>query len=130
MSKSIQVTRDELVWQTRCVSWDETDYLNLLDWLKSFENKEGNWAKNHYNEYLFLKDYSWDQIAELFNNPSDEEPTIPYIGDNGKIWYTTSITDLIQEYIREDVYCADVTDENYADDYTENWEVIDNPNEQ
>jgi len=130
MGKSINLTRNELVWQTRCNSWDESDFKNLLNWLKGFEGKEGGWARDHYNEYQFLSAYTWDEICRYFDVYDEDEPTMAYYDENGEKRYTTCISELIKEYMREENYDQDICNEDYADDYDEQWDIQDYPAEE
>lgn len=128
MGKTIQLTRDELVWQTRCISWDAEDYQRYLDWLKSFVDKadkdDSRWIKHHVEEYEFLKQFTWDQICDFINGNYDEEPTLEYSKDEYEWTYRTTPSRLIQENMREDCYNSDIISENYADDYNENWDIM------
>lgn len=123
MGKTIQLTRHELVWQTRCNSWEEEDFKKLLEWLKSFEGKEGQWSRDHYMEYNFLSAYTWDEICRYFDIYDEDEPTITYYDENGEKRWSTCISELIKEYMREENYNCDICDEEYADDYDEQWDI-------
>jgi len=126
MGKTIQLTRSELVWQTRCNSWDESDYQKYLDWLKGFENKkdQGQWYRDNFALYNFLSAYKWDEICRYFDEYDEDEPVFVYYDENGEKRYSSSITDIIQDAMREDNYDCDICSEDYADDSDERWEVI------
>lgn len=128
-NRSITLYRSELVWQDSHLEWDESDYQKYLDWLKSFKDKQNtDWERNNYAFYLFLKDYSWDEICYWFEHEGEDEPKMlfhskTHDGDEGYSW-STSLTDIIKEVIREDLFnCADVDDEHYADDWQEDWDI-------
>lgn len=124
MGKTITLTRDELVWQTRRNTWTEEDYKRLLEWLKGFADREDqsdSFVRNHAAEYYVLSQYTWDQVVNYIKNGIDEEePRIYYSYSDGS-GYTESIEQVMIDYIREDNYDADVCDEEYADDYNENF---------
>lgn len=131
MKKTIQLTRQELVWQTRCNSWDEDDYKIYLAWLKGFENKEGSWARNHKAIYDVLSAYTWDEIVDMIENDNyDEEPKVQFCDENGEVWYSQCISDVIKEAMREENYDCDVCCEDYADDYDEQWDVMSHDDEE
>ena len=124
MSKTIQLTRQELVWQTRCNSWDEQDYKNYLAWLKGFKNKEGSWARNNRAIYDVLAAYTWAEIVNIIEKEDyDEEPKVQFYDNNGKLLHSQRIGDIIKDAMREDNYNCDVCCEDYADDYDEQWDI-------
>lgn len=128
MGKTITLKRDELVWQTRENTWTEKDYLNLLEWLKGFMDKEPNYVgdRNHQSEYRVLSQFTWEQIVKMFEYGADEdEIRIPYYyeSDTTEPAYTSAIVDVIRDYIRQDNYDSDIVDEEYADDYYEDFRV-------
>lgn len=129
MGKTIRLSRRELVWEYRDNSWDENDYKNLLDWLKGFKEKNqddpGHWYKDHVQEYEVLSQYTWDQICEYINNFHDDEPTVTYYDEKGEKRYSQGVSDIIRDYIREDNYSSDISDAEYADDFDEDWFVVD-----
>ena len=124
MGKTIQLTRQELVWQTRCNSWDEQDYKNYLAWLKGFENKEGSWARNNKVIYDALAAYTWDEIVNIIEKDDyDDEPKVQFYDGNGKLLHSQCISNIIKDAMREDNYNCDVCCEDYADDYDEQWDI-------
>lgn len=123
MGKTLQLTRSELIWQTRCNSWDENDYKKYLEWLKGFEGKEDGWAKNNYATYKFLSAYTWDEILAYFDRNDEDKPRIQFIDKDGQIEYSQSLTEIIREAMREDNYSCEVCGEEYADDYEEDWNI-------
>ena len=138
MGRSIQLRRDELVWQTRCNSWDENDFKRHMEWLatyKDVELKQGEdssyenlWAYHHRQEYEFLSQYTWDQICGWVNGEDDEhEPKLEYQKNSSDYGWTTYISELIKDAMREENYDCDVSDENYADDSYEEWDVTPAP---
>ena len=132
MSKTIQLTRQELVWQTRRNSWNEEDYAKYLAWLKGFktqvettDNPNSMWARNNAAVYDAISAYSWDEIVEMIKNDNyDDENRIQIRGSDGEVLYTQHIIDIIKDAIREDNYDSDIYEEDYADDYDERFDVM------
>lgn len=134
MGRSIQLRRDELVWQTRTNSWDENDFQRLMEWLSQYkdveletdgENAYSNlWQYHHRQEYEFLSQYTWDQICGWVNGEDDEnEPKLEYVKNSHDYGWTTYISEMIKDYMREENYDCDISDEQYADDCDEWWDV-------
>ena len=125
MAKSITLNRHELVWQTRTNTWTEKDYNQLVAYYKGFIGKEdeGNWAKGNAQKGEFLSQYTWDDVLNYWNVDYENEPFIEI--NNGDWSYREYLTEIVREAMREDNYDCDVTDENYADDYEEDFDIDD-----
>lgn len=134
MGRSIQLTRSELVWQTRCNSWDESDFQRCLSHLAKYKdeepkrNEEGritnHWELSNRERYEFLSQYTWDQICGWFEN-DDNEPKLEYRKYDDDDWsYSDYLTEIIREEMREENYDSDICSEDYADDYDETWDVL------
>lgn len=123
MAKSITLNRHELVWQTRTNTWTEEDYNKLVDYYKGFIGKEneGNWAKSNAQKGEFLSQYTWDDVLTYWDALYENEPFVEI--NNGDWSYKEYLTEIVREAMREDNYDCDVTDENYADDYEEYFDV-------
>ena len=125
MAKSITLNRHELVWQTRTNTWTEKDYNQLVAYYKGFIGKEdeGNWTKGNAQKGEFLSQYTWDDVLNYWNVDYENEPFIEI--NNGDWSYREYLTEIVREAMREDNYDCDVTDENYADDYEEDFDIDD-----
>ena len=136
MSKRVFLSRSELVWETRDVSWDEKEYENYLNWLKGQNDKykddsEQNlsyWYRAQRDAYAVLKNMTWDDIvAEIEKDDSCNEDYAPtYIifkNADGTEMYRETVIEYIRDAIREDVYDADISGYDYADDYDETWDI-------
>lgn len=130
--KTLTLTRQELIWQTREISWNETNYLDYIRWLLSFKNNEDSsaWSRNNYRLGEWLSQYSWEQVVQSMNEYSmneydPDEPVFEFFHDNGEVLYEGKLSDVIADAMREEVYNSDVIDEQYADDYNDDWQVSD-----
>lgn len=136
MSKRVFLSRSELVWETRDVSWDEKEYENFLNWLKSQTEKYKDdseqslsyWYRSQRDAYEVLKNMTWDDIiAEIQKDDSNSEDYAPtyinFTNADGTTMYRESVIEYIRDAIREDVYDSDVTGYDYADDYDETWDI-------
>ena len=124
--KTIMLSRAELVWQYRNTRWEKQDYDNLLNYLKTFKDKDdqSDFTKNNARLYDFLSQFTWEQICDWCENYNTDEPQFEYENHyyDGQIWrHSETVSDIIKDYIREENYSADVVDEDYADDYNEEW---------
>lgn len=134
MAKTIKMTRSELVWETREVEWTEVDFNRLKKWLAGYAEKEidqfDNYSKEHVLAYEHIKDMTWeDLVADFKKWQDDDENAIHWTVTNHYAYsddytYEVYLGELVQEWIREDCYDADVTDVDYADDYDEELEVL------
>lgn len=123
MSKTLRLVRDELVWQRRENTWDESDYKRFLDWLKSFKERSQTepWYINNAKTYDFLSQFTWDEIVNYIDNvPYNEQPELE-LSYGGRSKFVSKLADIIQDAIREENYDTDVISEEYADDYEESW---------
>ena len=138
MSKEIRLQRSELVWQTRCIYWNNKDWDNLKEWVKSQaekaqqpENQESGWYQSFIKIYDVIKDMSWDDAVREYENWDNSDEDQLYWEDTYKYYDGTSHTykqyfgDWFLECMREDVYDADIESEDYADDYDEDIEILD-----
>ena len=128
MSRSIELRRDELVWQTRYTSWDENDFKRHMEWLATYKDVElkydNLWQYHHRQEYEFLSQYTWDQICGWVNGEdSENEPKLEYAKSANDYGWTTYISELIKDAMREENYDCDISDEQFADDCDEWWDV-------
>lgn len=125
--KTIRLNRAELVWQYRSTAWEEEDYKKLLDYLKTFKDKEDedDFAKNNARLHDFLSQFTWDQVCDWCENYDPNEPQFEYENNyygEGEIWrHSETVSEIIKDYIREENYNSDIEDEEYADDYDEDW---------
>ena len=145
MSKALRMTRSELVWETRINEFSEKDWEKTVEWLKSFTEKEAttSWAREHITIYNAVKDLTWEQVYEDYKkwDNGDRDTTISYeLISEGYGWnethdswvrkpeedkpYKQYLGDFLQEMIREDNYNADVDNYEYADDYDEDIEFL------
>jgi len=124
MGKTLQLTRNELVWQTRCNSWDETDYKKYVEWLKGFEHSDQRWGRYNYAIYNVISAYTWDEIVNMIEHRDyDNEPKVQFYAEDDDYISSESIVDIIKDAIREDNYNCNILDEEYADDFNEQWGV-------
>lgn len=133
MSKEIRMQRNELVWQSRTVCWNENDWNNLKKWVATqaeiAREKLGGWYQQFVKINEVIKDMTWDEAVEQYekwdNGDEDQlywEETYAYTDETYKVFFG----EWLQDQIREDCYDADIDGEDYADDYDENVEVLDN----
>lgn len=137
MAKSIRMQRDELVWETRVGYFTEDDWNKTKEWLKGLLNEEGadnpyNWVGHQVIIYNLVKDLTFEEVLADFEKFEED-----YRGDNcikveltnkrsdGETWtYTQFLHDLIVEWLREDTYDKEPIHYEYADDYQENVEIV------
>ena len=133
MGKEIRMQRNELVWQSRTVTWNGSDWNNLKKWVannaeKAKQNPNDGWYKTFIIINDVISGMTWEQAVEQYekwdNNEEDalywEEPS--YYSE--KEMYKQYFGDWLIEQIREDCYNADVDSEDYADDSDENIDVL------
>lgn len=134
MSKSIQMTRSELVWETRVAYFDEKRWNETLEWLKTFAEKdtdpytwEGRWAI----VYDRVKDMTFEDVLadiEAYNSGTGNHIVFTFKSKsyNGEEWeYKDAFYDLLMEWLRDDCVESEVVDWSYADDSEEFIEVVD-----
>ena len=137
MGKSICMQRDELVWETRVGYFTEDDWNKTKEWLKGLLNEEGandpyNWVGHQVIIYNLVKDLTFEDVLADFEKFEED-----YKGDNcikveltnkrsdGETWtYTQFLHDLIIEWLRDDVNDKEPIHYEYADDYQENVEIV------
>ena len=133
MSKSIKMTKQEVVLETRIAVFDEKRWRETIEWLKLFATKEpnpysltGRWSI----VYNKVKDMSFDDVLADFKEY--ENHTNKYIIFPFKNLYkdyeydaSESLHDLIEEWLNEDCYDSDVFDRSYTGEHEEYMELID-----
>lgn len=141
MSKTIEMTRSELVWETRRNEFGAKDWEDTVAWLKGLAEKQEDtsWYRDHRIIYNAVKDLTWDEVYEDFKRwyveGEDAEGLIywelVYEGwgyDENHNWvkmpendrtYKQYLGDFLREIIQEDNYDADIDDYDYAGDYEE-----------
>ena len=144
MSKSIRMTRRELVWETRVNEFGEEDWKKTVEWLKSFTEKEvtTSWGRDHIAIYNAVKDLTWEQVYEDYKKwDNGDKDVISYdLVCEGYGWnetrdswvrkpeedrvYKQYLGEFLHEMIQEDNYDSDVEDYDYADDYDENVDFL------
>lgn len=137
MGKQITLTRSELIWQTRQITWDETDWEHFVEWLKGCAEIEDETAyyKQVYGPlYEIVKDMTWEQVIDDFNKREDNDETSIKVQITRRYniglesefsdTYTEYLADAIEEAMREDCYDSDVISEDYADDYNEDFQIF------
>lgn len=129
--KTLTLTRQELIWQTREISWSDTDYQAYIKWLLSFKHAENTsaWTRNNYRLGEWLSQYSWEQVVHSMTEYDPNEPVFEFFDDDGNVLhsvlYRGKLSDVIADAMREEVYNSDVIDETYADDCNDDWQVND-----
>lgn len=123
--KTITLTRRELLWQTRHITWTEKDWIRFLEWLKQAVNEKNYWHDNYAGLYEKVKDMSWDEVVADFNDPKISVPVVRKYSDGTSWTYDQTLYDAVKEAMREDCYDADIDGEDYADDYDEDIEIDD-----
>ena len=136
MSKALEMTRSELVWETRVCTFDTQDWTRIIDWLKSFLTSADakdpfTWYGRHAYMYEVLKDLTFDEVIadyEKYRNGDDDCIKLTFktkYYDSDEISeYQEELGYLLEEWIREDCCDADVCDWQYADDSEERIEII------
>ena len=140
MAKSIRMQRDELVWETRVNYFTEDDWNRVKEWLKGFLDKKDadkpcTWTGHQVIIYNRIKDLTFEEVLadfERFEKLDKVDEGNDYIqielinkSSNGETWtYNQSLHDLVLEWVREDNYDSDVTDSQYADNYEEYVEIV------
>ena len=79
MSKEVRLYATEWVKEYRSLRWTEEDYQEELKHLASYKEQAeqpnaDEWYVNQYKRYLFLKNYTWDQVVEAMQGDMDDEP--------------------------------------------------------
>ena len=128
--KTITLTRSELVWQTRHATWSEEDWTRFLEWLKQSTDEKNYWHDQYAGLYEKIKDMSWEEAIADFKDPKISVPVVRKYNDGTSWTYDQTLYDAIVEAMREDCYDADVDDEDYADDYSEDFDISGEDEEQ
>ena len=139
MGKSIRMTRNELVWETRINYFTEDDWNKIKEWLSTFvdraeANQPDTWTGHQVIIYNRVKDLTFDDVLADFaefekNYESDKCIKVELTNKryNGETWtYNQFLHDLIIEWVREDNYDSDIVDTQYADDSEEYVDIIEN----
>ena len=118
MGKEIRLYATEWVKEYRSLRWDETDYQELLKHFASYKEEAerpdaDEWYVNQYKRYLFLKNYTWDQVVEAMQGDMENEPCFEYevkdeVGDT--FTYRESLSDMIRDCMQEDIWETDIDD--------------------
>lgn len=137
MGKSIRMQRDELVWETRVNYFTEEDWNRTKEWLKSFVDREEadnpySWTGHQVIIYNCIKDLTFEEVLadferfeEVYESDDCIQVELTNKGYNGDTWtYNQFLHDLVIEWVREDNYDSDVVDSEYADDYQEYVEIV------
>ena len=137
MGKSIRMQRDELVWETRVNYFTENDWNRAKGWMQDYLNQEGandpySWVGHQVIIYNLIKDLTFEEVLadfEEFENNYQSDKCIKVELTNktvdGNTWtYTQFLHDLIVEWTREDNYDQEPIHYEYADDYQENIEIV------
>lgn len=136
MAKSIRMQRDELVWETRIGYFTEDDWNKTKKWLKDYANEAGSdapyWVAQQVIIYNLVKDLTFEEVLADFEKFEKD-----YKGDDcikveltnkrsdGETYtYTQFLHDLIIEWLRDDVVDKEPIHYEYADDYQENIEIV------
>ena len=136
MGKEIRFERTELVWQTRVVTFNKGDWERIKKWVKGYaeraeQNPKDSWYRTFVSAWEVIKDMSWDEAVEQYRKWRDDEQDAIYWtdhyydGSEYKIYFGEWLTD----EMREDVYNADIYNEDYADDSSEDIEILENDEE-
>jgi hypothetical protein len=137
MGKSIRMQRDELVWETRINYFTEEDWNRVKEWLKDFLDREGaddphSWVGHQVIIYNCIKDLTFEEVLadferfeEVYESDDCIQVELTNKSYNGDTWtYNQFLHDLVIEWVREDNYESDVVDSQYADDYQEYVEIV------
>lgn len=105
MSKEVRLYATEWVKEYRSLRWDETDYQELLKRFASYKEEAekpdaDEWYVDHYKRYLFLKDYTWDQVVEAMQGKMDNEPCFEY----------EPLGEMVRDCMQEDIWETDIDD--------------------
>lgn len=123
MHKTVRLNVRELVWESRHLDWNESDYKLFLQDLESFKDRQdGDWAKNNYRLFQFLSQYTWEQIYDFMQADEDDTPKFTYINhyyDDKEFSYESSIQDIIREAMQEEVWERDIDEYDSEDCYTD-----------
>lgn len=116
----------ETVIETRVCTWDEKRYQELLDWLKEMKENEKVKAiypicPRYFSEvYDVIAAYTWDSVLKYLMKKGDpeDEPIIihNYYDKDGSIFkQSVTLTEYIQDCMREDACECEIKDRSYMD---------------
>lgn len=155
MGKCIQLTRSELVWETRQNTFNQQDWEIFIKEIKRHcEELSNDDDRNnaHYFRalYAMIKDLTWDEACTDFNrakNGADRKGLIQttyrkctydwgFSDGQGRSLRTPEkdydvtmyLYEELEEEIRERNYGYDVIDTQYADDYNEDFKLLEADN--
>lgn len=128
MLSGIRLVRHELVWETRCYDFTQTDLDNFIR-----EQKRclaaNNLPTSQYNAQQLLDvltNMSLHDVIADFQKWNNGEPSIQVSQRHwgGQTSYPEALGSIIMDYLRDCCYNEDVSDTNYADDYEEQLDFI------
>lgn len=114
MSKKIRLSRDELVWETRCNEFGPAEWENTKAWAKQLREPR---------LYNIIQNISWDEAFAAWKRYHNSTQTANEIIVYETEHYKQTLGDWVNELVREDNYDSDISDTNYADEYEEHWEI-------
>lgn len=118
MSKEVRLYATEWVKEYRSLRWTEEDYQELLKNFASYKEQAeqpnaDEWYVNQYKRYLFLKDYTWDQVVEAMQGDMENEPYFEYETkdyDGNTYTYRETLSEIVQDCMQEDIWETDIDD--------------------
>ena len=118
MGKQIRLERAELVWETRINYFGEKEWEETKKYYKCYTSTA------NYNAYMAriykqIKDITWEQVLAKWE--SDEPSIYIELSENG---YKESLRSFVEDTIREINYQCDIDSETYADDYEEDFDIL------
>lgn len=114
MSKKIRLSRDELVWETRCNEFGPAEWENTKAWAKQLREPR---------LYNIIQNISWDEAFAAWKRYHNSTQTANEIMVYESEHFKQTLGDWVNELVREDNYDSDISDTNYADEYEEHWEI-------
>lgn len=118
MSKVVKLTRDELIWETRCNYFGEREWIELQNYYKQVVGRQ-----LALNIYETIKDITWDEAFAAFMRYRNKEETAEEVKVYAGTEYSQTLGNFLEEIIREDNYSSDIIDTTYADDFQEDWVI-------
>ena len=120
MGRTVLFTVNELIWETRSISWTEEDYNKYVEWLSQYKDtsdEDTSYRKSRKQEYEVFKNYSWEDMVSFLNGEvePDKIPVVSYKG--GHYDYNAQVTEILKEALQEDAYAQDPTYGDVSDFY-------------